>query len=82
MRSLETNKVCKNLTIEHNMFICAIDRKEDPERFKVARCMMDPHAAAFLDAKYCNDYETKGGDDNGQRSSSKAKTQAADTPRV
>jgi len=64
MISLESTKVCKNLSVDHRMFVCEIDRKNDPKRLKAARCMMDHHAAAFLDVRYCQNFKNKGGDSN------------------
>ena len=67
MRSLETDKVCKHLTVEHRMFICPKSHLHSGQII-TAPCMMDPHAGAYLQAELCDKFENKGGENSNGKS--------------
>jgi hypothetical protein len=60
------NEICKHLSVINRIFVCSIDRRKNPERYNTARCMMDDHAAAYIDCKYCDSYTKKKEEENGQ----------------
>jgi hypothetical protein len=60
MISLESDKVCNHLVVKHRMFVCKMDPENEVGMLKTAQCMMDPHAAAYIDAKYCANYAKAG----------------------
>jgi len=51
-------KICVNLEKKERFgFVCKLDLEKCPDYYYAARCMLDPHASAYIDTDYCENFE-------------------------